>query len=245
MSVSLSEVLNLSMEITIQDKARVLCDLPWLPDVQRRLSLASYLLQNGVENAFGYESADFVIEQAKKLALQYPFEWEVAYRINRNHYERVRRLKRRIFRLVNCTDGATFLTLTWRDTVLDKTSAATRRQYVSRFLNSFGVEYVANIDYGGQTNREHYHAVIQGQNLDLSLWEKEYGFFDARHITVGKSETMKDTTTRLAKYVAKLTNHAIKETTKGSTILYSRKKTAVLLPNFADMQPIAEEDLPF
>lgn len=112
-----------------------------------------------------------------------------------------------------------FLTLTFTDDVLASTSEDTRRRYVARFLKSISQNYVGNIDYGKLNEREHYHAIVEGDQLDLSSWT--YGF--TKCIKVGYSDIITDTA-RLSKYINKLSNHATKKTTKGKKIIYSRQK---------------------
>ena len=78
--------------------------------------------------------------------------------------------------------------------------------------------YVANIDFGAQNHREHYHAVIQCKKIDASSWHK-YG---AIFIEKVRNNGIGHDCERLSKYVSKLSNHAIKETTKRCSLLYSR-----------------------
>ena len=122
-----------------------------------------------------------------------------------------------------------FLTFTFRDKTLNNTSAYTRRRYVKYFLNALNVPYVANIDFGKKNEREHYHAVVQIGRVDYSKWK--YGAINGIKIRndikydddgVITSESVE----KIARYVAKLTNHAIKETTRRSVIMYSRGKTS-------------------
>ena len=75
---------------------------------------------------------------------------------------------------------------------------------------------MANIDYGKTTGREHYHAVITSETKPPKSWK--YGFID-----ILKVKTTDNDTTRISKYISKLTNHAIKHTTKSKRIIYSRK----------------------
>lgn len=136
-------------------------------------------------------------------------------------YKAIREVTRRVRRkiteiIVFCPSS--FLTLTFNDAVLSNTTEETRRTYVRKFLKSISDNYVANIDYGKKNEREHYHAVVEGQNLDLSAWT--YGFIHAQK--VGYSELLTDTA-RLSKYINKLSNHATKETTKRKKIIYSRQ----------------------
>ena len=135
-------------------------------------------------------------------------------KINHAGFERKVRLERRISEMLN---GGTsfFLTLTFSDETLNVTSEKTRRKYVTLFLKSLARHYVANVDYGKENGREHYHAVIQADDVCMDLWNK-YGFSNAQRI---RSE---EDATAIAKYVSKLTNHAIKDTTKGARMIYSK-----------------------
>ena len=88
----------------------------------------------------------------------------------------------------------------------------TRRRYVRHFLDDYGA-YVANIDFGAKNGREHYHAILQCSSVDCSLWR--YGNLDFKRVLTPNSQA-------ISKYISKLTNHALKETTKGFNIIYSR-----------------------
>ena len=124
--------------------------------------------------------------------------------------------------LVNDNKTVYFGTLTFRDDVLNKTSSETRRKYVSRYLKSISSSYIANVDYGDkiknpQSNeREHYRCLIAVDSIPVS-WE--YGF--CKFLEVRKDDEDKK---RISKYIAKLTNHAMKveKTGKAKRIIYSR-----------------------
>ena len=128
---------------------------------------------------------------------------------------RVRRKILKIMVLGSCS----FLTLTFTDDVLNSTSEETRRRYVARFLKSISTDYVANIDWGDETQREHYHAVVLGTDFEMSGWDK-YGFSDCR--TIGRKDD-ECTSSKISKYIYKLSNHATKETTRRKKIIYSRE----------------------
>ena len=140
-------------------------------------------------------------------------DWEEAHRINKASYARAKRLKARISSMLNSGD-CLFLTLTFTDETLGNTTEDTRRQAVRRYLKSFGVPYVANIDYGKKNGREHYHAVIQTDHVDYSAYT--YGAINGEKIHSAEDYV------KLSKYVAKLTNHAIKQTNKRQVIIYSK-----------------------
>lgn len=147
-------------------------------------------------------------------SLQYGQLWHSAQLVNQSSVKRIQRIKHRIANSI-LTGQAIFTTLTFNDKTLNSTTPQTRRKYVTLYLKANCSHYVANIDYGKLNEREHYHAINIGE-LNLSQWHK-YGAIKVERI--GKTD--KDIT-KLAKYVAKLTNHAIKETTKAPRIIYSR-----------------------
>ena len=148
-----------------------------------------------------------------------PIEWKECKRISSAHRHRVSKLKGRISFILLSSD-CLFLTLTFNDKVLYNTCPQSRRDYVKKFLNSHDCEYVSNIDLGKKNHREHYHAVVGIDRIDYSQWK--HGAINGIKI---RNDT--DDLTRISKYIAKLTNHAIKETTQRSVIMYSRKKREV------------------
>lgn len=138
-------------------------------------------------------------------------------KINRASVVRVSRLKDRVKQfLLNGT--CIFVTLTFNDKALDTTTPKQRRVAVTRYLKTFNAPYVANIDFGGKNNREHYHALINCETLDFKKWHK-YGAIKCERV---RNRDIELDTIRLSKYVSKLSNHAIKETTKRSVLIYSR-----------------------
>lgn len=140
-----------------------------------------------------------------------------AYKINEAYWKRLRRLKQRVNEML--TSGpCLFLTLTFTDETLQNTTEKKRRVAVSRYLKQFNCKYIANIDFGAENHREHYHAVIQCKSVDTTSWHK-YG---AIYIEKVRNNGIKRNSERLSKYVCKLSNHAIKETTRRSSLLYSR-----------------------
>lgn len=156
-------------------------------------------------------------ETAKGLDMLYcnDSDFIEASKINQSHYQRSSRLRKRIQKYLtmgNCV----FLTLTFTDETLSKTSQETRKRYVTRYLKSQSEHYIANIDFGAENGREHYHAVVCADSIDYQSWH---------HLGAVKGERIRTSSlssVRLGKYISKLTNHAIKETTKRNAIIYSR-----------------------
>lgn len=223
--------------INYKFKSEVLrTDIPKLANQISKAIYAEYLLETTGEILKCNIDYDTAIIQRCFLLEKYPKEYAEAEKINLARYKRVKRLKERIAHIMKASESIVFVTLTFTDEVLANTSAFTRRRYVQRFLTDTSADYVGNIDFGAKNGREHYHAVV-GKKIDLKEWE--YGYIFAE--TVGdiskaipkrykdlpldeqKEHTERDNQAKLSKYIAKLTNHAIKETTHRSVCIYSRK----------------------
>ena len=146
---------------------------------------------------------DYLIKETKK--------------INQANYKRVKNLKYRINKMLD--RPCLFLTLTFSDkTLQDYPKKESLHRFVKRYLEKVGyqLKYVANVDYGTQNGRIHYHAVIQADSVEPSFWHK-YGAIKIEQITNRNHIA-------LSKYLSKLTNHAIKETAQCNRIIYSRYK---------------------
>jgi len=136
---------------------------------------------------------------------------DCSIRLLESEYRKYARARDHIRDLV-LSGNAVFITLTFRDDVLQKTSPRTRRKYVARYLSSQCSKYVANIDYSPKKEREHYHAVVDNR-CDRNMWH--YGFVWTEIV-----RTQDFNCNRVAKYVAKLTSHAFK--VSSTRLLYSR-----------------------
>lgn len=144
-------------------------------------------------------------------------EFNECIKIDNANYRRVKRLKDRVAKMLN-KGKCIFLTLTFNDLTLANTTDKERRVAVVRYLKMFKSDYVANIDFGANNHREHYHALIVADKVNYSKWNK-YGNINGQKVRLRDIESDK---TKLSKYIAKLTNHAIKETTKRNALIYSR-----------------------
>ena len=186
-----------------------------------QLSLKAYRLYQMEVNGLYYPSLknysfqDFENERKEFINFYGYTTFKIANNINHASYKRTARLKERIREAVE-SGSAYFLTITFNNETLSKTNEKTRRLYITRWLKSLTPFYVANIDYGEKNGREHYHAVITSDKRPPKTWS--YGFID-----ILKVKTTETDTKRISKYISKLTNHAIKHTTKGKRIIYSRK----------------------
>ena len=174
------------------------------------------------------------IAEGEKVKSKSIFLFNECYKMVNADVQRKKRLRQRVERIMQ--KGSTyFLTLTFNDDTFSNTDPKTRRTYVARFLKSVSDDYVGNVDFGKLNGREHYHAVIHSDLLDeihyqytkrygwicsdceqFKEWSK-LGFYSIK--SCGKDEIDKQ---KLAWYVSKLTNHAVKETTKRNALIYSR-----------------------
>ena len=107
-------------------------------------------------------------------------------------------------------------------------SKETRKQKITRFLKKTCKSYIANIDYGAKNEREHYHALVVpiSENIDNKTYKEMFYNsainFERIVISDKKNHDIESTSKKVSKYVSKLTNHAIKETTQQNRIIYSK-----------------------
>lgn len=203
------------MGIDYRNKAVVLNEHYDIIQMQREHSLLAYKVVTAPTDDIiaQYEAID---KKVSFFCLDDEFKeyWDEAVKINHAYYERIKRLKNYVRGLLE-HGQCYFLTFTFNNATLENTSPDTRRRYVRRFLSNVSDGYVANIDFGKDFEREHYHAVVLVDHIDMTPW-------DIHGFSLAKPVRQVEDSTALSKYIAKLTNHAIKETTKGSRVIYSK-----------------------
>lgn len=153
-------------------------------------------------------------------------------KINNNQYQRYKRTKEKLLSMycsIVCKNSGYmyFVTLTFNDDVFSKTTIKTRRRYVTRFLNDNSIVYIANIDYGMQNEREHYHAVILTEfKLDYEKlaieWQKTLNESQYVQISIENIAITENSLNAIPKYLNKLSNHSYKDTTT-QYALYSKQ----------------------
>ena len=206
--------------VNLIDKQRVL--LKGLNLIQKKLSKQTYIAYKSIDrNVEKYSDMDFteyheLLEINNKFKEFFGDDWLIAQRLNANEYKRVKRLKDKMLNSV-LSNQAIFLTLTFTDDTLARTTNLTRRRYVSRYLKSQSDYYIANRDFGATNAREHYHAVVISKKVDYSMWRR-FGAINSKRIAPTQTSNV-----RVSKYVAKLSNHAIKETATQQRLIYSKK----------------------
>lgn len=146
-------------------------------------------------------------------------ELGLEFRLYKANQRRRERIKTRIERML-ASNKALFLTLTFSNKMFARNcSAETRRRYIARFLKSECIEYVANIDFGKEKHREHYHAVVVPRTaIDFS---KYHEFFDSC-IKAEKIRINENSIKFVSTYINKLTNHALKENGFYKRLIFSR-----------------------
>ena len=182
-----------------------------LPKLLRQISWSLY--SNNIEDS------------VPLIANEMGYTWEeiaCAMQINSSYYKKLGRVKSKLIKMEescfeNTNLNMVFLTFTFNDYALTHNNADSLKQAVRRFLKQHSIKYVANVDYGAINGRKHFHAValIDGK-LNYKLWQS-YGALNGRKVNLNETAPK-----RMAKYVTKLSLHAIKESTGFNRLIYSR-----------------------
>lgn len=167
------------------------------------------------------DSRDGVVETIMVNGCYYDFldyckevpSMDCAIRLNESKKRKSSKVREKIEELV-LSGNAIFITLTFNNDTLSNTSVETRRRYVARYLKANSTKYVANIDYGSKKGREHYHAVVDS-DISFTSWYK-YGAINVERVRTQETDLV-----RVSRYVAKLSNHALK-VANAPRLIYSR-----------------------
>lgn len=139
-----------------------------------------------------------------------------------SRYQKVSRIKKRFIYLIARYKYLYFCTFTFDEYYVSLCDRS-RKDLIKNSLYSFDsdIKYICNIDYGKTTERLHYHCIVATNNSDnLSKHlESAYPCFTYTE----KIRISKEDLKRTSKYINKLTNHTIKESTKNSRVLYNFK----------------------
>lgn len=137
-------------------------------------------------------------------------------------YMKVSRLKKRFIYLLSRFEKIYFCTFTFDNVYITKCDR-TKRDLIKDTLNSFSsdIHYILNVDYGKKNEREHYHCLVGTNNTDdfRKFLKEQYPYFTSCDlIHKEKKDVLK-----ISKYINKLSNHCIKDTTKNKRIVYNFK----------------------
>lgn len=113
------------------------------------------------------------------------------------------------------------------------------------YLTALNVPYVANIDFGKKNGREHYHAVVASGKVNYKLWD--YGALNGEvirnNVKVDEDGSISiESAQKIARYIAKLTNHAIKQTVRRNVAIYCRKKYRYINGEWQDIKGKIKND---
>ena len=168
----------------------------------------------------------------------------ICERIRKCYKEQREKVESHLAYLFNKTNyDLYFITFTFSDIALNGTTQETRKQNIRRLLTR-AEDYILNIDYGTNTNREHYHSIValkkgtyeireENGHYKLSILDNyKMGLYDVQKI--GTNETDKK---RLSRYISKLTMHSVKvkqkyiSVKKGSDYQENKKIKKMILNN--------------
>lgn len=175
-----------------------------------------------------------MIEQLQEelIAEISPFGFIHCQQIENNGYNRVSRLRKRLSNMLQSDKPTYFITFTFSDEYIDKLNDKSKRVMVSRVLKETATDYVANVDYGGDseyidnkgdlrtaTGRIHFHALSNGF-IQSDKWP--YGFITCIEVRKSTQQEKLISLGSLPPYLDKFTKHAIKKSTKNLRPIYSR-----------------------
>lgn len=130
------------------------------------------------------------------------------------------RLYNRFLSMILENKDVFFLTFTFKDETLKKTTQKTRERYIKAFLNDQASNYILNCDYGKKNNREHYHAAATPKYKYFVYDLYKNGFIKGE--ILNKMERFKRANKTPQEIAETLTQHATKNSVKDSRIIYSR-----------------------
>lgn len=150
-------------------------------------------------------------------------EIDCAVRLLKSYYAKLNRLKKRLKIMdidsvhSNGQKKIYFLTLTLNEKAVN-IKKDTMRKYIQRFLRKNCIRYFANLDYGKETGRPHFHAVVQvDKRIDFTDYLNKFGYYFYERVKTDAIDQK-----RITKYITKLSLHAIKDTASIDRIIYSR-----------------------
>lgn len=143
-------------------------------------------------------------------------------RILKARYNKVSRIKKRLIYLLTRCNYVYFCTFTFSDKVLNFNDEYKRR-LIKWTLRDFDVDikYILNKDFGDLTEREHYHCIV-GTNINLNLNSFIQDKYPCHCLAI-KVRNTSDDVKRLSKYINKLTNHCVKDSTCKSRVICNFK----------------------
>lgn len=158
-------------------------------------------------------------KEAFKNGLQFDEDIEIERKL-KARYNKVSRIKQHFIYMIMKKKNLYFLTFTFDDKYLKKCDR-TKKDLIKKLLKEidFNSYIILNVDYGSQTERQHYHCIF-GTNKDLdlkSILDKYYPCYSYTEKIRLDTNSIK----KIPKYINKLSNHAIKDSTKASRLYFN------------------------
>lgn len=158
----------------------------------------------------------FAFKEQKPFVYDPQFEKLLNARI-----QKVGRIKKRLLYLLIRYKYIWFCTFTFNDKYINKCER-TKRDLIKSVLNTHDFKYILNIDYGKNTQRQHFHCIIASDiDMDLNQYFQTY-YVGGYSLSIQCKKGIDDLT-RLTKYIDKLVNHCIKATTNRQRLVYNFK----------------------
>lgn len=155
-----------------------------------------------------------LIEFAKTMGIELEDDLKILYRVWIADKGRKYRLFKRIKEMLSKGE-CLWLTFTFDDKKIHGIDDERQLYYVKKWLRKWTLEYVLNVDYGVKNGRKHYHAI--------ALVDKIVDYTDYEIGALNGSKINNKNYQALGNYIIKLTNHALKNSTKFEKIIFSRK----------------------
>ena len=153
---------------------------------------------------------------------QIPFEYNPTYeKLLNARIQKVGRIKKRLLYLLLRYKYIWFCTFTFSDKYINK-SERTKRDLIKSVLNTHDFKYILNIDYGKNTQRQHFHCIL-ATDIDMDVNQYFQNFYDGGFSLSIQCKKGIDDLSRLTKYIDKLVNHCIKATTRRQRLVYNFK----------------------
>lgn len=153
---------------------------------------------------------------------QIPFEINPTYeKLLNARIQKVGRIKKRLLYLLLRYKYIWFCTFTFSDKYINK-SERTKRDLIKSVLNTHDFKYILNIDYGKNTQRQHFHCIL-ATDIDMDVNQYFQNFYNGGFSLSIQCKIGIDDLARLTKYIDKLVNHCIKATTRRQRLVYNFK----------------------
>lgn len=132
------------------------------------------------------------------------------------------RIKKRLLYLISHRKNVYFITFTFDDTEIKKCDRS-KLDSIKNCLKSFSndILIMMNRDFGSKNDREHFHCIV-GTDSDTDIISHVNSSYKSRSNVKKVYKNSKDVKC-LSKYINKLTNHCIKDTTHRFRMYYNFK----------------------